>query len=68
MDLNKNEQGLTAYDILAMPECPIKLPTARSMTQAAIDYNSIEKRVFEWYDEYRSHKPPTAHKQPPQRI
>lgn len=50
----KNSDGLTAYDILRLPNCPIKLPVARSMTQASIDYKHIEPRVFEWYEKNKA--------------
>lgn len=44
------EDGMSAYDILReFPDCPIKLPTARSMTQARIDYQTLSPAIFEWY-------------------
>lgn len=45
----KTVDGLSGYDILKMPQCPIKLPTARSMTQARIDFEHLEDSIFEWY-------------------
>jgi hypothetical protein len=50
----RNADGLTAYEIMDMPECPHKLPRARSMTQARIDYNHLEPTVFEWYDNQKA--------------
>ena len=41
--------GLTGYDILRMPGCPITLPMATSMTQAALDMASAEPRLKAWY-------------------
>lgn len=46
---NKEINGLSAYDILKMPECPIKLPSARSMTQARLDFNHYEDSIIDWY-------------------
>lgn len=38
------------YEILKLPECPYKLPAARSMTQASIDFNHIKSNVINWYN------------------
>lgn len=48
----KTKDGKTAYEVLdACPFCPIKLPSARSMTQAKIDYESRAHSIVKWYDE-----------------
>lgn len=52
----KTMHGKTAYQILDMPECPISLPYARSMTTARIDYESREDSILEWYDRYVKNK------------
>jgi len=49
--MEKRIDGLTAYDILEHPECPITLPKASSMTQARIDFQSRENQVIDWYKE-----------------
>lgn len=41
--------GKTGYDILNMEGCPIKLPKANSMTLAALDMQSLEPKLAEWY-------------------
>lgn len=48
----KTMHGKTAYQILDMPECPIKLPYASSMTSARIDFESREDGILAWYDQY----------------
>lgn len=45
----KTVNGLNAYDILRLPECHLSLPTARSMTQAKIDYEHREDGIINWY-------------------
>lgn len=47
-----SEDGLSAYDILNKfdKDCPIKLPHARSMTQAKIDYEHREQAIISWYE------------------
>jgi len=37
------------YEILKMPGCPVKLPTARSLMQAAYDLDHLKPRIKEWY-------------------
>lgn len=37
-----------AYEILNKPDCPIRLPKARSMTQAKIDLDSLKSSLREW--------------------
>lgn len=54
---NKTISGLSAYDILRMSECPLTLPTARSMTQARMDYEHREDGIISWYIQwYNSQK------------
>lgn len=50
-NLNLTTDGLTGYDILKLPGCPITLPSARSMTQARIDYEQHEADLFNWYND-----------------
>lgn len=45
----KKIDGLDAYDIMRIHGCPISLPTARSMTQASIDFYSRQDAVIDWY-------------------
>jgi hypothetical protein len=53
-----SEDGLTAYDILRKyPECPIRLPFARSMTQARIDYEHVRKSIIQWYNNTQNKQP-----------
>lgn len=40
-----------AYSILKMRNCPYSLPTARSMTQARIDLESLKPFLEKWYIE-----------------
>ena len=47
--MTKHFFGKTAYDILAMRGCPIKLPHATSMTQARIDYEHRQDAIMDWY-------------------
>lgn len=49
----KTIDGLNSYDILRMPECPIKLPRARSMTQAKLDFEHLEDSIIEWYKNHK---------------
>lgn len=39
------------YEILKMPGCPIKLPMARSLMQAAYDLDHLKPRLKEWHNE-----------------
>ena len=42
--------GMSAYNILNdYPKCPIRLPHARSMTQAKIDFEFREDDILKWY-------------------
>jgi len=41
--------GYTGYQILEMKGCPIKLPHSKSMTSAKIDYEYMQKQIFDWY-------------------
>lgn len=47
----KTSNGLSAYEVLEHPKCPIKLPSARSMTQASIDFYSRQPQIIQWYNE-----------------
>jgi hypothetical protein len=48
----KTKDGKTAYEVLDnCPECPIRLPRARSMTQAKIDYEHRAERIVNWYNQ-----------------
>lgn len=38
------------YDILNLPGCPYRLPTARSMTQARMDYEKLLPDLYRWYE------------------
>ena len=49
MKRSKRVHGKTAYEILDLPNCPISLPYARSMTQARIDFENREEAILEWY-------------------
>lgn len=60
--MNRNKQGLSAYDILKIEGCPITLPRARSMTQARIDYETWEPAIFDWYE--NEYKPTLAEGSP----
>jgi hypothetical protein len=44
------DDGKDAYEVLTLKNCPFKLPHARSMTQAKIDFENLEKRVIDWYN------------------
>lgn len=44
--------GKCSSDIYHMPECPITMPRATSMTQASIDWYSHEQSVIDWYEVY----------------
>ena len=44
-----DKKQITGYDILRLPDCPYNLPKARSMTQAGIDYRTLEPALFAWY-------------------
>jgi hypothetical protein len=46
----KTLNGLSAYQILHIKDCPFKLPKARSMTQARLDYESLEDQILKWYE------------------
>jgi len=48
----KTYDGKNAYDVLReCKNCPIKLPSARSMTQARIDYENRAQSIVDWYNE-----------------
>lgn len=40
---------ISHYDIINMNGCPIKLPSAKSMTQARIDYNFLKPAIKSWF-------------------
>ena len=47
------ERGFTdavLYMILHLPECPIALPRARSMTQARLDLEHLKPGIIKWYN------------------
>ncbi len=51
----KTKDGKTAYDVIhevGREKLPygVNLPTARSMTQARIDYENGAQRIVDWYD------------------
>lgn len=53
MDTKEKEiTDMQAYDILDMPGCPIKLPHARSMTQARNDLQNIKHLLIKWHTTY----------------
>lgn len=37
------------YDLLKHPECPVRLPIARSMSQASRDFYQAKQPVVEWW-------------------
>lgn len=49
--LNKKPNRITGYGVLRLKDCPFSLPFARSMTQATIDYHSLEPQLHKWYNE-----------------
>jgi hypothetical protein len=47
----KTKDGKNAYDVLReRNDCPIRLPRARSMTQAKIDYEQRANDIIKWYN------------------
>ena len=46
-----------AYEILALPNCPIKLPRARSMTRAKLDLDALKPSLIQFYNTNK----PTQH-------
>lgn len=48
----KTKDGKNAYEVLReCKDCPIQLPSARSMTQAKIDYESRAQGIVDWYNQ-----------------
>lgn len=39
------------YEILKIPGCPLRLPTAKSLMQAARDLDHLKPRLKEWHNE-----------------
>lgn len=44
------DNKVNGYEILNMPDCPHRLPTARSMTQARNDYYHLLPSLIIWYN------------------
>lgn len=44
-----NVSDYILYRILELPGCPIKLPKARSMSQAADDLHHLKESIIQWY-------------------
>ena len=49
-----DQYGIRGFAILDMEECPIRLPHAKSLYQATMDYYRLLPAIYQWYDDYCS--------------
>lgn len=59
----EKDNRISGYDILRMPGCPYKLPTARSMTQARDDYYHLMPNLISWYEKNDKHGNNSSYKE-----
>lgn len=52
MPLKRNKDGLTAFDILRIPGCPLQRERPDNVKGARKDYHDLEPAAFRWYDNH----------------
>lgn len=52
MPLKKNKDGLTAFDILRIPGCPLQRERPDNVKGARKDYHDLEPAAFRWYENH----------------